>query len=379
MFIDKQDAKSISTYTDTIIAISALSKLFSDSHSPYIGYRVAENIFCNSFQAENLARADCSADAKKNACGIAIKTFLNSNGKSLQKIAEFNKESSRFKNKESYDLIKIISMLRNERINFTKRAYGIKNMIYHCLVRDPNRIMIYETKLDSIDIDSINDVKETRSNTIVFKDSKNDYSFNTSKSTLYKRFVTEKIQLDLTTSIIDNPYELLRNLASNNFADVSKTATLNPKQFVILPFFAGHGLERNVPERSGLNQWNASGRHRDPDEIYIKIPSWIHREFPSFFPERDVPFNLKLPDGSLLNAKVCQQGKKALMTNPNKALGKWLLRKVLSLEPLELLKYQRLQVIGIDSVIIYKDAFAKYRIDFKTIGSYDDFYAQHNF
>ena len=38
-----------------------------------------------------------------------------------------------------------------------------------------------------------------------------------------------------------------------------------------------------------------------------------------------------LPSGEILSAKVCQQGRKALMTNPNNAMADWMLRKVLSL------------------------------------------------
>ena len=34
----------------------------------------------------------------------------------------------------------------------------------------------------------------------------------------------------------------------------------------------------------------------------------------------------RIPNGSYLRAKVCQDGNKALMTNPNSNLGKWLLR-----------------------------------------------------
>ena len=77
MFIEKQDSNSIEDYTDLLKTIGALSNLFSESHTPYLDYRVVENIFCKSFKAVNLARFDCSADAKKDDIGIGIKTFLH--------------------------------------------------------------------------------------------------------------------------------------------------------------------------------------------------------------------------------------------------------------------------------------------------------------
>jgi hypothetical protein len=133
------------------------------------------------------------------------------------------------------------------------------------------------------------------------------------------------------------------------------------------------GGVKHVPEKSGLNQWNAAGRPRDPNEIYIPIPAWIHRKFPGFFPEREVPFELTLPDRNILNAKVCQDGSKALMSNPNSALGKWLLRDVLNLKEKELLTYDKLQAIGLDTVVIYKIDSEHYDIDFTRIGSYEKF------
>ena len=65
--------------------------------------------------------------------------------------------------------------------------------------------------------------------------------------------------------------------------------------------------------------------------IYNKQLDYYKR-FPRFFPPRDTPFDLILPDGKILNAKVCQDNSKALMTNPNLALGDWLLRNVLNLK-----------------------------------------------
>ena len=141
---------------------------------------------------------------------------------------------------------------------------------------------------------------------------------------------------------------------------------------IFLPLFSDKG-GRSVPERSGLNQWNAKGRPRDFNEVYIPIPSWIHKTYSDFFPPRDTSFKLKLPNGSTIIAKLCQDGSKALMSNPNSDLGKWLLREVMNLQEGELLTYKKLQEIGLDSVVIYKESEDSFLIDFTEIGSYDMF------
>jgi len=71
--------------------------------------------------------------------------------------------------------------------------------------------------------------------------------------------------------------------------------------------------------------------------------------------------------------KVCQDDSKAFMSNPNVALGEWLLREVLEIKEGELLIYERLQEIGFDSVIIERIDAKTYSIDFMPSGSYEKF------
>ena len=61
------------------------------------------------------------------------------------------------------------------------------------------------------------------------------------------------------------------------------------------------------------------------------------------------------------------------MTNPNTALGEWILRQVMKLNEGEILTYGRLEELGIDSVVIYKEGSNTYSINFTKIGSYDEF------
>ncbi|WP_226672097.1 NgoFVII family restriction endonuclease [Rossellomorea aquimaris] len=367
-------------YNQMLKSTGSLSNLFSENPAPFLVSRNVENAFCDAFGADNLGRADCSADAKYKKIGIGIKTFLHGNGKTLQKIAEFNKDSETYRSFSPKELVHEIAKLRNERIRFTKDTYGLNTMVYHCVTRKPGKILIYEIPMDTIEIDSISDIKvKNNRNTITFTDTLNEYSFNVTKSTLYKRFDLNNNHQPLEETdveVFENPYKILSSLFGFELPEVAVPAVTRQTEgleFVILPLFSDHGGRRRVPEKSGLNQWNAAGRPRNPNEVYIPIPSWIHKDCEGFFPPRDTEFILTLPDKSHISAKVCQDNSKALMSNPNKKLGEWLLRQVMNLDEGDLLTYEKLEDIGIDSVIVYKHGEGNYSIDFREIGTYDDF------
>ena len=61
------------------------------------------------------------------------------------------------------------------------------------------------------------------------------------------------------------------------------------------------------------------------------------------------------------------------MSNPNSALGKWLLRDILQQPESTLVTYDILQRLDIDSVEIVKKSDDDYFIDFLPVGSYDEF------
>ena len=365
------DPKSLNYYKRMLNIIGSLTGLFSDSNIPYLNYRVTENLFCKSFSAKNLSRSDVSADASIKDVGIGIKTFINGNGKTLQKVAEFNRDNINFRELPPEELIRKVANLRNERITTTMRIYGLKSMIYHCIIRDIGKIQVYECGMDLIDIDKIRNIKAGK-NTISFIDSKNEYSFNISKSTLYKRFHTTKVIASVNVKIIDDPFEVLEEKFLK-VKEVYYKKKVKENPFVILPLYSITAGKKLVYPKSGLNQWNASGRKRDHNEIYIPIPKWIHERFPGFFLPRDKPFNLILPDGNILQAKVCQDGSKALMTKHNADLGKWLLRDVLNLKKDKLLTYEKLQEIGLDSVIVERVDSKTFSIDFRPSGTYEKF------
>lgn len=348
-------------YRQLLSAVARLSGLFSDSSTPYINYRLVENIFCRSFGAKNLSRSDTAFDANYNSMGVGLKTFMCSSNSSTEKIAEFNSLSSILAGLQGEDLAIKLAEYRNERIELAKRTYNIENSVYHIIARQDGKLLLFEADYDKIDIDKIHSVKNIIAG-VQFEDEGNQYSFNRSKSTLFRKFIIPHDAYLLPIKIIDNPYDLLLELFDEKIFEPQTDKSIRGIDYVVLPLYSTRG-GRHVPERSGLNQWNANGRARDVGEVYIPIPRKIHDYFPYFFPSRDVQFNLEVPSGEILTAKVCQDNSKALMTNPNKALSDWLLRKVLNLREGELATIEKLDELGFDSIIIYKIDNSNYRID----------------
>ncbi|MDY4809999.1 MAG: hypothetical protein SO205_07990, partial [Bulleidia sp.] len=66
-----------------------------------------------------------------------------------------------------------------------------------------------------------------------------------------------------------------------------------------------------------------------------------------------------------------QSGDKAIMSNPNKILGKWLLRDVFQLPEGTVITYDDLLKFGVDSVLFTKLGDNKYTVDFCEIGTYE--------
>ncbi len=377
MFLSNQTVNQKEDYGKLLSAVGGLSKLFSSNTTPYLYYRAHENIFCLTLDANNESRGDVSVDAIKGTTGVGLKTYLFDNSQ-FEKVAEFNKLIDHFKSLKGMDLATAISEARNDRIETTKRIYSLDKIIYHCVVRSEGKFKIHEEQMDLININKLIVGSET-SKSIKFHDDKNYYNFNFGKSTLFKKFGPDTIQ-EFDVEIIEDPFSLLlKNEEFNKVRTPEEITTIledkiisDDRPQIVLPLYTNRGKTR-VPERSGLNQWNADGRKRDSNEVYIRIPLWVHRSFKGFFPPKEVPFNLELPGGQVIDAKVCQAGNKALMSNPNSALGEWLLRKVLDRKPGELVTYEKLLNIGIDSVLITKNSENDFEIDFKKVGSYEEF------
>lgn len=372
MFFDQQSLEQQKNYIEALQAIGSISNLFSENNIPYLYYRAAENIFCDAFGAMNLSRGDITFDAIKDGVGIALKTFQHRNGNCVEKIAEFNDAVDKFQGQSDTKIMGIISDLRNKRISAAVGATSAKNMIYHLVTRKEGRFEIHEEELEFIDTKNLKlNKSKTDNKTIWFTDGKHEYKFSKSKSTLYKRFYTNKPIKDFKVEINPDPMALLLNKKSKN--TVGQGANFNS---IVLPLYSAQSGE--VELKSGLNQWNAGGRKRDKDEVYIPIPAWIHKKFEGFFPydrhtDTKEKFQLLLPNQKILSAKICQGKGKGFMSKPNKELGKWILRDILSVPEKEIVTLDHLHKVGIDSVVVTKLDKLLFKIDFAETGSYKEF------
>lgn len=427
MFYDKQPEKNKNEYKEMLSIMGQLSNLFSESNEPYLAYRAHENIFCKYFEADNLARGDCSADAKKEKVGIGLKTWV---GRNDQKVAEFGKLKKTYSDLKGIELVKKIAEYRNERIRVTKKMHGIDEMIYHVVKRVPEAMQILECAFDDIDIANIKLIPNRgNENNTYFTDGKHTYHFSVSKNTLYMLFDDLKEVDRFAVEILEDPYEALRSMKMESFApiyietyasgDNKRTChtfnVVSRKPQLCLPLYSKKGKEKFVAEKSGLNQWNGvrtANRkrkdgtvvhietQRDPNEFYIPYSAEDRARLPKFFPPRDTSFDLHLPDGTVISAKVCQEAYKkmpqeqyellsieeqmiederraegkAIMSNPNKVLGKWLLRDVFELPEGTVVTYEMLEKFGVDSIIFTRNGDLDYSIDFAEIGTYEEFY-----
>lgn len=371
-------------YKDYLEAISSLSGLFSDSSTPYLHYRNMENIFCHAFDdARNLARNDMAYDAVlrsgDNTLGIGLKTFIAPTDKKMEKIAEFNKLSHKLNKLPAEELITQLARHRNARIRLANSVYGITEGIYHCVARREKQLLLFQEKYHPIDTSNIRVMDHKPGVSIAFKDHQYrcEYRYNFSKSTLFKNFLIPPHADKMEVAILPQPYEILNGLQNIIREHPGIWTAPEPYKSVILPLYSTSKKKEDgsklVPAHSGLNQWNAAGRPRHPGEVYIPVPKRIHHCYPHFFPPRDQAFKLKTPTGEILDAKLCQDGSKAIMTNPNKALADWLLRGILHLREKEILKYERLLILGIDSVKIRKLRSDLFDIDVAKTDSYEAF------
>ena len=402
MFYERQSKNQRNNYKQMLALVGSLSNLFSDSDKPLLHYRAHENIFCKYFEALNLSRDDCSADAIKDKIGIGLKTWV---GQDDQKIAEFGRLRPSYEHLSGIELIKAIASYRNTRIQVTKNLHGLREMIYHIIKRVPNAMKIYECAFDYIDVENIViDEARGHANNVYFSDGRHTYHFSKSKNTLYMIFEKMDFMDSFEVEILDDPFEVLKQLLLHEPCKaLTRTIDETPaRQLCLRLYNVLNDGTKFVPQRSGLNQWNAKGRKRDENELYIAYLAKDRERDETFFPPRDTPFTLLLPDGTSMSAKVCQGAftkvrqemynkmtdrekeiedsrtlvGKSIMSNPNKTLGKWLLRDVFEVPVGTLITYDMLCQFGVDSVIFTKISNNQYSVDFAPLGTYERMYGE---
>jgi len=394
------DAKK---YSDLARAVGALSRLYSESEIPLIHPRFVEKLFCHVTGSRDLARDDTSFDAiLGKAAGVGIKTFRSEGFEKprVEKVAEFTKvaASGFFQNRTKEDLAYLVAELRNSRVASDSAEYSIavEKSFYHCLVRLTGGAFVHEEPYSTIDVENISPTSATGAPVarfsadsgghVYFADAINAYMFNTSKNVLYKRFEMKShfnspvFPIGIDQNIFSKIGRLLDSSPLTDGPDAAKVVNSNPS--VVLPLYSTAGLERSVGARSGINQWNAAGRVRKFGESYIPVPIAVHRRNPGFFPDSDVKFSLKLPNGKEISAKICQQNGKALMSDPNTDLCEWLFAVIdgnlevatKRLARLEAYGYHDLVRIGKDSVRVTRMSLNPPRYELETcdLGSYEE-------
>lgn len=384
--------KTLGEYENLLVSMASMSRLFSESNKSFLHHKYVERLYCKIHNAKDVANLNMSFDAiLGDMAGVGIKTFgvENLGHFSLEKVAEFGKDSSSFSRLTGNRLIHKVAEFRNARVQSDIATYGIDadRSIYHCVVRsEDGEMMIHEEPYTLIDSSSLKLLK-THSGNPHFTDGRNFYSFSRSKNTLYMRFDLSKntngivfkapiIEQDI---IFDNLLQI-----SLQFTSQHKTADQLPS--LILPLYSTRTGE--IATKSGINGWNAGGRMRNFGEAYIPIPAVVWRNQPQFFPGKDKHFELELPNGRVITASACQGPAdlpKALMSYPNKDLLDWLFLLIdgtvenaqSRMSESRPYTFDDLKRIGRDSVIITKmnAAGSRYKIDPASTGSYSRFEA----
>lgn len=408
MDVDSMSGVDVAEYERVLRFVGSLSGLFSDNVTPLIDPRVAEKLFCHLTSSQDKSRLDVSFDAiTPDGRGVGVKTYGLASSKvsvKSEKIAEFTKDAGQgvFSGLPAREIAHEVSRLRNARLASDAAELGIslEGAFYHSLVRVPRAAFINEVALRPVDLSEIRPVNQQGvvqarfpsgpTGNVAFTDGHGHYSFSRAKNVLSRRFdlshgfnsplMPLTPMADIWKQLIAGELELLGAQLGKSQLD---NGGVDQQPSVVLPLYSTKaGVVKVVPEKSGINQWNAGGRKRSFGEAYIPIPRKVHDLAPGFFPPRDEKFTLLLPSGSVVTAKVCQQGSKALMSDPNTELLDWLFRvldgslersasRSLTRRPYV---YDNLAEVDKDSVLVAKSSKPgiDYELTTAPVGSYED-------
>jgi len=422
-------------YVSLMKAGASLTRLFSEEQHAYFDPSFVEKLFIYASAGKDLSKKYNSFDVllerdSAASIGVGIKTFGVPNERSAkkEKVAEMTNFASNgeFDGLKQEKLAVAVSEKRNARILSDIAEYNIdlSKSYYHCLLRTNKGVFIHQEPYELIDVKNIHPVKGSgrnikkldkfpdNSGSPLFSDGKNIYTYGKAKNVLNKLFDTRKgVNSELMpVQIIENILEellawhqmkqgvivspkkkIVTPLASGAkaFEILSPTSAkkgVPGKDYVVLPLYSKVADKKVVHEQSGLNAWNAGGRNRKFGEAYIQNPAKVRSINPTFFPTKDVKFLLKLPNGLLAKAKICQQDSKALMTDPNDILCSWLFPVIeqgfndrtaqMRLKRQMPYTYNDLAKVGKDCVKVSKDVKngkTIYSIEFADVDSYEDF------
>lgn len=388
------DIKSVdfATYEKLVKSVGSLSNLFTDNSVPYLSPKFVEKLYVYTSASADFARKDMSFDAiTANGAGVGVKTFgaTKLSSSKTEKVAEFTADATKgaFSGLSVDELVMTVASYRNARVQSDARVFDVdlESSFYHCLVRSKNGCMIHEEPYQLIQMDKIRIQKQTEnSKNPKFSDGLHTYTFSTAKNTLFKTFDlsghtnSPLIHVEPITDVFELLLSGRLDAPSLGLAD-SALAPEHP--YVVLPLYSTQS--GTVKPSSGINQWNAGGRVRQFGEAYIPRPSEVRKAYPDFFPPQDVTFQLRVPSGKIMSAKVCQQNGKAIMSNPNSELCDWLFNLIDDDESISRARLRDarpyttadLARIGRDSVKIslVDRAERLYELEPMSLGSYERF------
>lgn len=397
---DKLSEESRKEYKEFLKIFGALSGLFKDNqegtnaNKPYLYYRNHEQLFAKVFDVQDLTRKDSAFDVLailgNERVGIGLKTWIHTKDITYQKVAEFNKLAYEvinplIENGTPEEVIRKIAELRNERIMLDKRLYNTTKEIYHFITRDDGVMNIIETNYDFIDINSLEFIKGD-GKTYMFKDKYNTYKYYRSKSVLLEKFDASEEEVIERVSIkqFSNPFDLIKMI---KFSD-DKEKIEEHNEVIYLPLYKDRKEGRTVLPSSGVNMRHAKSKNKDSNsprpeyEVEIRINKWVHYLFPGFFginaldkeQVRNSDFDLILPDGRVLRGRIKQDGGKSLQTNPQGALGEWILRDVLGVtKRSDVITLEWLDKLGIDSLKVIKIDDKHFKITVAETGAFEKF------
>ncbi|MFD1472289.1 phospholipase D-like domain-containing protein [Companilactobacillus mishanensis] len=372
--------------------------------APYLDSKFQETVYAKSFKADAVdignTPHDMTSTFGSRKVGIGIKTWLNSSP-SYQKVMQLkaNKpEIEKLNNVNTQiELARKISSIKNKRLHADYIRLGLDEdeNIYHYVTRDKGKLTIQETTYPLVNLNKLTPTNYS-AKSFEFTDGIKQYKYTFGDSQIWMKFGEnddKSIIDEVSVDIMDDPFDFLKD-SFQNIQNYKNYMTSTDAIYLPLYSFKYHRVEL----KSGLNAWNAkpkskySNTPRPEAEVYIPIPKIFAKKYPYWFnPQVDLrnhkeykrisktnnyEFNLHFPNGTIFPALVGQDGFKALQTNPQNALGKWLLYNILGLKKGELVTMDILNTIGFDSVKLWhkdKKNFKDLWIDFAPTGSFERF------
>ncbi|MDO4912775.1 MAG: NgoFVII family restriction endonuclease [Lactobacillus sp.] len=408
-------------YEKYISMIASLSELFNqkstEDKAPYLDSKFQETIYAKCFESQevdiNNTPHDIMSIFDDVHIGIGLKTWKSSRP-SFQKVMQikgFMEEIEDAKKLGDEELIEHIAKIKNERLlsDYNRLGLSKDKNIYHYITRDSGKLRYYETSYPLIDMNTLEKIEKTNKR-ITFRDKNKTYKYTFSDSQIYMRFGPDESQTSLLCesdiNLLDDPFSFLKQAFAlkKNQETYDNTESVD---YLYLPLYSYS--KKEVLPRSGINAWNGkpktkgSRKPRPSGEAYIPIPKdvwkkkprWVDKniDMSNYYQYKDstgkssYEFTLHLPNGEQLPAMFAQSDFKSLQTNPQSALGTWLLNALGIFEPQrteydkpakKIVTMDRLKNYGVDSVKLWhKTNDPKHIwIDFAKYGSFERFMEQ---